>query len=137
LKPSDTEQPVLIYDGTCGLCNSSVDFVLRHDRAGRIRLAASQSESGTQLVQQFWGAPDVDKTILLVHGGKIHARSDAVFLILRFLPLPWPVLGVFRLVPRSIRDWIYGVISKNRHKWFGSSDVCRISVKGFEDRFLP
>jgi predicted DCC family thiol-disulfide oxidoreductase YuxK len=132
------EGPVLIYDGTCNLCSATVDFLLRFDRNGNVRLAASQSASGAMLIERFPDAASVDETVLLIFAGTAHARSDAVQMLLRFLPQPWPLLGkLLRIVPRTVRDGVYAVISRNRHRWFGRKIVCRTSAAGFESRFLP
>lgn len=130
--------PILIYDGSCNLCSTIVDFLLRFDRQANIQMAASQSESGAKLIARFPGAPSVDQTVLLIHAGKVYARSNAIHNLLRFLPQPWPLLRhMLRVVPRPVRDGIYNLISRNRHRWFGRNVVCRTSAAGFESRFLP
>ncbi len=130
--------PILIYDGTCNLCNATVDFLLRFDREGAVRLAASQSASGAKLIGRHPGAASVDETVLLVLSGTVYTRSDAIQMVLRFLPQPWPLLGfLLRIVPRPVRDKVYDLVSRNRHRWFGRKVVCRTSAAGFESRFLP
>jgi predicted DCC family thiol-disulfide oxidoreductase YuxK len=132
------EGPVLIYDGTCNLCSATVDFLLRFDRNGDVQLAASQSVSGAMLIERYPDAASVDETVLLIFAGTAHARSGAIQMLLRFLPRPWPLLGqLLRIVPRTVRDGVYDVISRNRHRWFGRKIVCRTSAAGFESRFLP
>jgi len=71
-----------------------------------------------------------------VYAGRCHIQSDAVLEILKLLPKGWSLLGRFGFVPRTIRDRIYDLVSRKRYRWFGMRNVCRISVKGVEDRFL-
>ena len=73
-----------------------------------------------------------------VIGGGPAGLYFAIQMLLRFLPQPWPLLGtLLRIVPRTIRDGVYDIISRNRHRWFGRKVVCRTSAAGFESRFLP
>jgi predicted DCC family thiol-disulfide oxidoreductase YuxK len=128
--------PVILYDGICNLCNSSVDFVLRHDTTGRFRFAAFQSGAGQSLIRFCLTEQPLGKSIILVQVGRCYTRSDAILGILRLLPGAWPLLGILRLIPRPLRDWTYNIVSRNRYKLFGRRDVCRMSLDGFEDRFL-
>lgn len=130
------DYPVIIYDGMCNLCNSSVDFVLRHDARGHFRFAAFQSAAGQGLIRHCPTEQPLGNAIVLVHAGKCHSRSDAVLRILRLLPGAWSLLGGLRLVPGPIRDWVYNVVSRNRYRLFGRRNFCRMSLDGFEDRFL-
>jgi len=128
--------PVILYDGVCNLCNSSVDFVLSHDTTGRFRFAAFQSGAGQSLIRLCSTEQPLGKAIILVQAGKCHTRSDAILEILGLLPGAWSLLGGLRLVPRPIRDWAYNFVSRNRYRWFGRRTVCRMTLHGFEDRFL-
>jgi predicted DCC family thiol-disulfide oxidoreductase YuxK len=128
--------PVILYDGLCNLCNSSVDFVLRRDTTGRFRFAAFQSGAGQSLIRFCPTEQPLGKTIILIQAGRCYTRSDAILGILRLLPGAWSLLGGLRLVPGLLRDWTYNLVSRNRYKLFGRRDVCRMSLDGFEDRFL-
>ncbi len=128
--------PIIIYDGICNLCNSSVGFILRHDTAARFRFAAFQSDAGQRLVTVCKSEESLGKTIILVQADKCHTRSDAILLILNLLPGAWSLLGGLRLIPRPIRDGIYNFIARNRYSWFGKRNICAVSLNGYEDRFL-
>jgi predicted DCC family thiol-disulfide oxidoreductase YuxK len=71
------------------------------------------------------GGSDPD-TVLLEVGGKTYMRSTAILRIATQLPFPWPVLGIFFLVPRKIRDALYDWVARNRKKWFGARSTCYI-----------
>src|SRR3972149_4771310 len=128
--------PVILYDGVCNLCNSTVDFVLRHDTTGRFRFAAFQSGAGQSLIRRCPTEQPLGRAIILVQAGECHTRSDAILGILTLLPGAWTLLGGLRLVPGPIRDWIYNLVSRNRYRWFGRRNICRMSLDGFEDRFV-
>lgn len=131
------DRPVVLYDGLCNLCSAAVDFILRHDRMGRFRFAALQSEVGGRLLGACRGAPPPrGESIVVVEADECRAGSDALLAILRRLPAPWPLLRALQIVPTPMRDWIYDGVARNRYRWFGRRDVCRVSLDGFEDRFL-
>jgi predicted DCC family thiol-disulfide oxidoreductase YuxK len=130
------EHPLILYDGICNLCNSSVAFVLRRDTRRRFRFAALQSNYGKSQLHFCGVEQPIEETIVLVDAGVCYTRSDAILRILSHLPGGWRLLGGLRLIPKPLRDWLYDIISRNRYAWFGNHNVCMISSVGFEDRFI-
>lgn len=127
---------IVFFDGVCNLCNKSVDFILKRDHHRKFRYASLQSS----IADNMLGEKGVDtsdiRTIILLKDQKIFYKSDAVLEIARDLRPPWPVLYIFKLVPRFIRDAMYNLISKNRYNWFGKRDTCRIPTTEEKDLFL-
>lgn len=72
------------------------------------------------------GGPAVDDTIVLLEGGRRYERSDAALRIARGLRAPWPLAFALIVIPRPLRDAVYAWIARNRYRWFGRNDVCRI-----------
>jgi predicted DCC family thiol-disulfide oxidoreductase YuxK len=115
--PSDT--PVLLYDGDCGFCAGSVQFVLRHEppsARSALRFAPLQSAFGegvraavpmlAQVDSVVWHDPRTGRTLV---------RSDAALAVLRHLGGAWRVLAVLGgLVPRLLRDGLYDAIARRR-----------------------
>lgn len=127
---------VVLFDGVCRLCSAWARFLLKFDRECRFKLATVQSEEG-QAILTFFGMPlDEYETMLLVEGNKMYVKSDAFLRIVKQLPLPWPALTCFRLIPRSIRDWVYDRIARNRYRWFGKFDTCLTPDAAERERFL-
>lgn len=125
---------VILFDGVCNLCNAWVDFVVRHDPEGRFRFAALQSEAAGDLLR---GAPpDLPDSIVLVEDGTVWVRSTAALRVARGLGLPWSLAWIFILVPRSVRDAVYDWVARNRYRWFGRRDTCRIPTPEERARFL-
>lgn len=129
-------EPLVLYDGVCGLCQRSVQTILRHDRAGRFRFAAQQSELAQGLMERHGLPPDALSTVVLIDGGKAYTRSDAVLRIAGKMDRPWPLLSVFRLVPRSIRDVVYRMVAGSRYRIFGRADACMLPPPEVRARFL-
>jgi predicted DCC family thiol-disulfide oxidoreductase YuxK len=133
--------PILFYDGVCAFCNNAVQFILRHDAAGRFRFAALQSEYARRVLGRHGrDARDLDTLYLLLDAGtpreRLLAKSDAVVAILQELGGAWKMLALARLLPRSVRDRAYGVLVRHRYAWFGRYDQCPLPPPRVRERFI-
>ncbi|MDE3735871.1 putative DCC family thiol-disulfide oxidoreductase YuxK [Metapseudomonas resinovorans] len=127
---------VVLFDGVCKLCNGWAKFLIRHDRARVFKLASVQSVEGQAILRWFGLPTDSFATMLYVEGRELFVRSEAIARIVRQLPAPWPLLGVFRFLPLGVRDWCYDRIALNRYRLFGRHDVCLLPSPDHEGRFL-
>lgn len=128
--------PVVFFDGVCGLCNWSVDFLLRRDTGRRLWFAPLQGETA----RTWLGTrPDDDySTIVLLDAGQRLDRSDAVARILRRIGGLWMIAGwLLWLIPRPIRNFGYRVVASNRYALFGKKAACRLPTPEERSRFLP
>jgi predicted DCC family thiol-disulfide oxidoreductase YuxK len=136
-----TARAVVVFDGVCVLCNGWVDFLLRHDRAGRYRFAAMQTPAGRALLAAHGLDPDDPLSLLLVEydapgGERASTDSDAVRRVLIGLGGGWRAAQAMAVVPRFLRDPLYRWIARNRYRWFGKHDACRLPAPEEADRFL-
>lgn len=127
--------PIMLYDGVCNLCNSSVRFVLKRDKAGVFRFAALQSAKAKQLLAPYEMGIGLD-TIYLIEDGRVYDRSSAALRIMRRLRFPWPLMAVFLIVPKPLRDAVYNWVGRNRYRWFGRSNTCQVPDAKVQNRFL-
>jgi predicted DCC family thiol-disulfide oxidoreductase YuxK len=127
---------VVLFDGVCNLCNASVLFVIDRDPRGRFLFAPLQSAEAERLLRarRYEGA-ELD-SVLLVDGARVHARSTAALKVARHLRGAWPLLAAFLLVPRPIRDVVYDWVARNRYRWFGRRDACRVPTAALRSRFI-
>lgn len=130
------DDPLVLYDGECGLCNRSVQLILRHDQRGHFRFAALQSELGQALLERHGLPADVVDTVVLVDGGQAFTRSAAALRIAGKMDRPWPLLRAFTIVPRPLRDVAYNFVARNRYRWFGKVDACMLPPPEVRARFL-
>lgn len=127
---------VVVFDGECAFCNRWVDFLLRFDRKDVFRFAARQSESGAVFSRQT-GLPEAGAgSIVLVEDGRVLIRSSAVLRMLSLLGFPFSLTAVLRLIPAGLRDVGYDFIARNRLRWFGRMNVCRLPAPAERHRFL-
>lgn len=134
----DSTNPVLLYDGVCGLCNRAVQFVLRHDRSARFRFASLQSAYATAILQRHGiDFDDLDTVYLVAAGQPPLARSDAAISILRELGGFWTIIAAaLRILPKWLRDWGYNVVARHRYRIFGRYESCPLPEENYQDRFL-
>jgi predicted DCC family thiol-disulfide oxidoreductase YuxK len=113
-----------------------VQFVARRDRDGQFRYAALESPVGRSLAagEVARGAGD---TIVLVVGGTVLLRSDAVAAILLRLP-GWRWVGrVIRAIPRPLRDLGYRGVARVRRRIFPPPNACILPDAGLRARIVP
>ena len=128
--------PVVLFDGVCNLCDRSVQFILDRDRAGVFRFASLQSDTGRALLVDHQLDPDALASVVVVDGDRAFTKSDAALRIAKDLRFPWNMLTAFRIVPRFIRDAVYGWVARNRYRWFGTREACRIPTPDVAARFI-
>jgi len=139
--------PVLLYDGVCGFCNWSVQFVLKRDPGGIFRFASLQSGLAHRvLARHAVNAADLNAAYVVLGydpdrtdgtNETVLARSDAVLFVARQLGGIWTLgAGILRVVPRGIRDWAYGVFLRYRYRVFGKFDACPLPSEETRARFL-
>lgn len=134
---SDTEiNKVVFFDGVCNLCNSSVNFLIDRDPNGKFRLASLQSEFAGNFLPQYGVDPSKVDSIAFFVDGKLYRRSRAVLEVARRMRGGWPLLYAFVIIPGFLRDVIYNWIARNRYKWFGKQDSCRMPTPELKSRFL-
>lgn len=135
-----TTDPVLLYDGLCGFCDGTVQFVLRRDPGGALRFAPLQGSTAAGILERHPGLRGVDSLVLVRNeGGNETAavRSEAVLGIASYLGGAWKLTAVFRIVPRPLRDWAYALFARFRYRLFGRYDSCPVPTPDVRSRFLP
>lgn len=131
----DKPQSVLLFDGVCNLCNSSVDFILRNERNNDLKFASLQSEYGQTLLNSF-KMEDVPDSLVFYDGEQVFFKSEAALKISKYLKRPYRWLGVLNVFPLTLRNCAYDWIAKNRYRWFGKKDTCRLPSDDERVRFL-
>ena len=133
-----SDAPVVLFDGVCNLCNGAVQFILDHDRTKVLRFASLQSAGGRALLAAHGmkvpeGDPD---TNVLVEGGRAYERSTAALRIASHMTFPFWLGRVAMIVPRFVRDFFYELIARNRYRWFGKTNECRIPTPELRARMV-
>lgn len=115
---------IVFFDGMCVLCNSMVNLLLKLDKKDKLLFAPLQGHTFKQ--HNFPNALQQIDSIVFLQEGKVYMQSTAVIRILVALGGAWKVFYIFNIFPRNWRDYVYNRISKNRYRWFGKRENCRI-----------
>jgi predicted DCC family thiol-disulfide oxidoreductase YuxK len=127
---------IVLFDGVCNLCNGSVYFILKREKAPSFRFASIQSRIGKELLMWCRFPQDFSDAVIYIENGHIYIGSTAALKIGQRLKFPWSVISSLGLlVPRAIRDWVYNQIGTHRYQWFGKRDVCMVPTRELQTRF--
>ncbi len=136
-----SDGPVLLYDGTCGFCHATVQFVLRRDQKKSLRFASLGGEYGRSVIDARPELAGVDSIVWVepvadAHPARVLTRSAAALRIGGYLGGAWKLTLVFTVVPRPIRNWVYDLVARHRHRLMGSAERCFVPPPDARDRFL-
>jgi len=128
---------IILFDGVCNLCNGAINFIIKRDKNDVFRYASLQSEVGQKLAKER----DIDTskldTILLIEPGMAYYhKSTAALRIARQLSGGYPLLSVFLIFPKFLRDCVYDIVSRNRYNWFGKKESCMIPTPRLKALFI-
>lgn len=128
---------LILFDGVCNLCNSSVQFVIKHDTKNTFVFATLQGKIGQQIKEQFNLEPSkLDSILLFTQDGNLYSKSTAALKIAKDLRFPVNIWRIFLIIPKGIRNWVYDWVAKNRYRWFGKRDACMIPTPELQSKFL-
>ena len=127
---------IILFDGVCNLCNSSVQFVLKQDKQNQFIFGSFQGKFGQEFLHSYNLPPGKFNSFMLFEDDKLYTESTAALRVCKNLGGLWGLLYVFIIVPKFIRNGVYRIIAKNRYKWFGKKEVCRVPTPALKEKFL-
>ena len=140
--PPDPPNPIVLYDGVCGLCNRTVQFILKRDSRDHFRFATLQSDFAKALLQKHGMDADHLETVCLVlnhdqPSEQIEVRSNAAIRIGYELGGLWRLLAqISGIFPGVVRDWGYNLVARYRYRIFGKYDTCPLPSPSQRNKFL-
>ena len=133
---TQNDKAIVLFDGVCNFCNSSVNHIIRLDRKDHFRFAPIQSETGKKFLAAHHIDPQKTDSIILIENGKAYVRSTAILRIHKQLGGLWSWLYGFIIIPPFLRNAVYDLVARNRYKWFGKKDSCMIPTAEMRGKFL-
>lgn len=119
---------IILFDGECSLCNSTIQYVIKHDRNDVFRFTPLQSKLGKEICTRIGVSPiNNDTSILYINDNKYYTKSSAAIEVAKNLDSFWKIIIIFKIFPSKIRDYIYDFIAKNRYNWFKNNNNCRLT----------
>lgn len=128
------EKGIVLFDGVCNFCDSSVQFIMKRDVHKHFQFASIQSEIGQQLIQKY-NLQQLD-SLVVIENGYAYTKSNAALEIAKHFRGGWKLVLLVKIFPTFLRDAAYDIFARNRYKWFGQKEVCRIPTKEERERFL-
>lgn len=127
---------IVLFDGVCNLCNFAVDLIIRNDKKGRLKVGALQDAKTKELLKEYDINSEYLDSIILIRGDRVFYKSRAALEVTKQLKGLWPLLYGFIIVPNFVRDPVYDWIARNRYRWYGKRDTCRLPTPEERARFL-
>jgi predicted DCC family thiol-disulfide oxidoreductase YuxK len=132
----DNGKGIVLFDGVCHLCDGAVRFILKRERAAELKFAPLQSDSGKYLLEKYGYPSAYLDGLILIENNRAHDRSSACLRIAAKLHFPWRLLFLLLIIPKPLRDFIYGNIAAVRYRWFGKKESCSLPQGEDQARFL-
>lgn len=131
------DKKIILFDGVCNLCESSVQFIIKRDKNDVFRFVAIQSGLGQKIIKHIGiDTSKTDSIILYIPEKAYYYKAEAALLIAKELSGIYSVLGYLGFMPNSIKNAVYDYIAKNRYKWYGKKDTCMIPTPELKAKFL-
>ena len=126
---------IVLFDGVCNLCNTTVSFLIKYDTKHHLHFAAQQNSSGKNIMKQK-GIAEEHNSVIFIKNDIVYYKSDAIIAIAKLIT-GWP--SIFRysyIFPKALRNGIYDIIAKNRYRIFGKRTTCSLPSEANKHRFL-
>lgn len=131
-----TKMNVVVFDGVCNLCNGAVNWIIDHDKNNRFRFSSLQSDYGKQIVAKYNLQQNYMDTFILVEDEQAYIKSTAALRVLKGLGGFYKLAYASIIIPRFIRDAVYNFIARNRYRWFGKRESCRMPTPELKAKFI-
>ncbi|PYS69339.1 MAG: thiol-disulfide oxidoreductase DCC [Acidobacteria bacterium] len=133
--------PIVLYDGVCGLCNQLVQFLLKRDKQDHLRYASLQSDFASKiLVRHGLNPKDLDTVCVVINyqepDERVLTKSTAILNVVKNLGGIWKVAALGKVIPRPIRDLFYELVARNRYRVFGKYETCMLPEPRHRAKFL-
>ena len=131
------DKKIILFDGVCNLCESSVQFVIKYDTKDQFRFVALQSDLGQKIIQHIGiNTKNIDSVILYQPGVAYYYKSNAALQIARSLGGFFHLGTVFKIIPTTLRNILYDYIAQNRYQWYGKKESCLVPTLALKAKFL-
>lgn len=131
------DKKIILFDGICNLCNTSVQFIIKHDKNDIFRFVALQSDLGLRIRKHIGiETSKTDSIILYEPTIAYYYKAEAALKIAKDLNGIYQYLSLFSIFPNRISNLVYDYIAKNRYEWFGKKETCLIPTFELQSKFL-
>lgn len=137
MKQLPKHKHLILFDGICNLCNTSVTYVIKHDKDNVFMFAPLQSDIGKKIINKYNLDTSKTDSILLYSEEKgLKIKSSAAIAIASKLGFPRNLATLFYMIPPFMRNWVYDYVAKHRYQWYGKKETCMIPSPKLQEKFL-
>ncbi len=137
MKGIPQNKKIILFDGVCNLCDSTVNYVIKRDKKDIFRFVSFQSDLGQKILKHIGiSERNIDSVVFYEPGKAYYYKSQAALKIAKNLGGPYAYAIIFKYIPGFIRDTLYDFIAKNRYNWFGKKESCMIPTPELKEKFL-
>lgn len=131
------DKKIILFDGVCNLCDSSIQFIIKHDKKDIFRFVALQSEIGLEIIKHIGiDTSKIDSILLYEPGKAYYYKAQAALKIAKELGCIYTAISWFSILPNFLTNTVYDYIAKNRYKWYGKKEACMIPTPELKAKFL-
>lgn len=131
------DKKIILFDGVCNLCNTSVQFVIKHDKKDIFRFVPLQSELGLKIIKHIGiDTKNTDSIVLYEPGKAYYYKSEAALQIVNEFGGLYTILRILTIFPKFISNAVYDFVARNRYKWYGKKESCMIPTPELKAKFL-
>ncbi len=134
--PETLQQKIVLFDGVCNLCSSSVQFILKRDKRDQFLFGSLQGNYGQGILKKYGMPQNEFNSFMLLEEDNLYTKSSGALRMLKHLGGAWSLLYAFIIVPKFIRDAVYNFVATNRYKWFGKKEECWLPKTEWKKKFL-
>ncbi|THD32519.1 MAG: thiol-disulfide oxidoreductase DCC family protein [Flavobacterium johnsoniae] len=131
------DKKIILFDGVCNLCDSSIQFIIKHDKKDIFRFVALQSKIGLEIIKHIGiDTSKIDSILLYEPGKAYYYKAQAALKIAKELGGIYTAISWFSILPNFLTNTVYDYIAKNRYKWYGKKEACMIPTPELKAKFL-
>lgn len=131
------DKKIILFDGVCNLCDSTVQKVIQADVNDQFRFTPLTSEKGLEILNYIGVEPGkIDSIILYEPGQAYYVKAEAALKIAGFLGGKYTFLSFLNVLPNALLNRGYDYIAKNRYRWYGKKDACMIPTAETRNKFI-
>jgi len=135
-KREQITQPIVLFDGVCNLCSGSVQFIIKHDKKNIFKFASLQSQFAQSTLLKYKLPLQKFDSFILIEQDKIYTKSTGALMVAKRLSGLLPLLYVFIIITRFLRDAVYSYVAQHRYKWFGKKQECWVPSAELQKKFI-
>lgn len=128
---------IILFDGVCNLCDTTIQKVIKADTKDQFRFAALDSNIGKAILDHIGvDRKKTDSMVLYIPGEAYYIKSEAAIKIATYLGGFYGLLQPFSILPKYLTDAAYSYVAKNRYKWYGKKESCMVPTPELKEKFL-